>query len=103
MGDHTTYGAPTPALVCARVGPEHPAVACGGASCIAENVMVQATALGLASVYVMAVPTVMQGKPELLEALQLREGFLPLVMVAVGHAAAPHDARKPARLPCRVL
>lgn len=103
MGDHPTYGAPTLVFICAKVNPEYPAVAYGGASCIAENVMIQAAALELASVYVMAVPTVMQSKPELLKTLQLRAGFLPLVMVAVGHAATSHDARKPARLSCRVL
>ena len=61
------------------------------------------TALGLASVYIMAVPTVMQGKPELLEKLEMSEGFIPVVLVSVGKAKNEKFAEKKNRLRSTVL
>lgn len=98
MGDHPTYEAPTLIFVCVKPNPQFEVIPYCGASCIAENIMIQATDLGLASVYIMAVPTVMQGKPELLEKLPLGEGFIPVILVSVGHAAQDHTAAKPKRL-----
>ena len=98
MGDHPTYEAPTLIFICVKPDPQFAMIPYCGASCIAENIMVQATDLGLASVYIMAVPTVMQGKPELLEKLPFSEGFIPVILVSVGHAAQEHTAGKPQRL-----
>ena len=98
MGDHPTYDAPTLIFICVKPNPQFEMIPYCGASCIAENIMIQATDLGLASVYIMAVPTVMQGKPELLEKLPLSESFIPVILVSVGHAAQEHTAAKPQRL-----
>ena len=98
MGDHPTYEAPTLIFVCVKPNPQFEMIPYCGASCIAENIMIEATDLGLASVYIMAVPTVMQGKPELLEKLPLGEGFIPVILVSVGHAAQAHSVGKADRL-----
>ena len=98
MGDHPTYEAPTLIFVCVKPDPQFEMIPYCGASCIAENIMIQATDLGLASVYIMAVPTVLQSKPELLEKLLLGEGFIPVILVSVGHAAKEHTSVKPQRL-----
>ena len=98
MGDHPTYEAPTLIFICVKPNPQFAMIPYCGASCIAENIMIEATDRGLASVYIMAVPTVMQEKPELLERLPISEGFIPVVLVSVGHAAQEHQAGKPERL-----
>ena len=65
--------------------------------------MIQATAMGLASVYIMAVPTVMQSKDNLLEKLQITSGFIPIVMVSVGYAVSDNTNNKDNRLRSRIL
>ena len=101
MGDHPTYEAPTLMLICVKPNPKFQMIPYCGASCIAENIMVQATDLGLASVYIMAVPTILQGKPELLEKLNITRGFIPVVLVSIGHAVEKHDEGKIDRLKVR--
>lgn len=93
IGEHPTYQAPTLFLISAKENAQFPAIPYSNASCIAENIMIQATALELASVYIMAVPTVMQQKPELLRELGIPADFSPAVMVAVGKASelASHE------------
>ena len=103
MGDHPTYEAPTLMFICVKPNEQFGMIPYCGASCIAENIMIQATALGLASVYIMAVPTVMQGKPELLEKLEMSEGFIPVVLVSVGKAKNEKFAEKKNRLRSTVL
>lgn len=103
MGDHPTYEAPTLMFICVKPDEQFEMIPYCGASCIAENIMVQATALGLASVYIMAVPTAMQGKPELLEKLRMSEGFIPVVLVSVGKAKDEHEKKKPDRLKVSVI
>ena len=103
MGDHPTYEAPTLMFICVKPNEQFKMIPYCGASCIAENIMIQATSLGLASVYIMAVPTVMQEKPELLEKLKMSEGFIPIVLVSVGKAKNEHDVKKADRLIVSVL
>ena len=103
MGDHPTYEAPTLMFICVKPDEQFEMIPYCGALCIAENIMVQATALGLASVYIMAVPTVMQEKPELLEKLNMSEGFIPVVLVSVGKAKKESDVKKADRLKVSVI
>lgn len=98
MGDHPTYEAPTLIFICVKPNSQFAMIPYCGASCIAENIMIEATDLGLASVFTMAVPTVMQEKPELLAKLPLSKGFIPVVLVPVGHAAQDRQGGKPERL-----
>lgn len=86
MGEHPTYEAPTLMLISAKENADFPMIPYCNASCMAENIMIAATAMDLASVYIMAVPTVMQQKPELLNELGIDNAFLPVVMIAIGYA-----------------
>ena len=98
LGDHPTFQAPTLMILSVLPNERLPMVAYCNASCAAENIMVQATALGLASVFLMGVPLVMRERPALLEKLNIVDGFMPVVVVAVGHAKRPGAAQKPERL-----
>lgn len=49
--------------------------------------MIEAIALGLASVYIMAVSTILR-KKKLMKMLEIWDGFVSVVMVAVGYANA---------------
>lgn len=56
-------------------------------SAAAENVMVQAAALGLGSVYVMGGALALNKQPELLKKLEVDPAFEVMTIVAVGKAA----------------
>lgn len=103
MSDHPTYEAPTLMFICAKPNPQFEMLPYCGGSCIAENIMIQATSLGLGSVYIMAVPTVMQEKQELLEKIEIKEGYLPIILVSVGYAKSTEIPEKPKRLETRIL
>ncbi len=94
MGEHPTYKAPTLFIISVKENAQFPAIPYCNASCMAENIMIQAAALELASVYIMAVPTVMQKKPELLSKLDIGDGFFPAVMVAVGKEKNPNHKKR---------
>lgn len=103
MGDHSAYEAPALMILSAKVNEQFPMISYCNVSCAAENIMIQATDLGLATVFIMAVPTVMQSKPDLLETLNIVDGFMPLIMVAVGHAKNELEISKPERLVTEIL
>lgn len=103
MGDHPTYQAPTLIFICVKPNPQFEMIPYCGASCIAENIMIQAAALGLGSVYIMSVPAVMQRKPELLRMLPMSGGFMPVILVAAGYAESDTDRPKPDRLKATVI
>lgn len=58
------------------------------ASVAAENIMIEATSLGLGSVYVMGGAVALNQHADLLKKLDLPDGFDVEVIVAVGQAAA---------------
>lgn len=62
------------------------------ASAAAENVMVQAAALGLGSVYVMSGALAVNGHPDLLKQIGVDDGYQLTVIVAVGKAAEESPA-----------
>ena len=70
---------------------------------MAENIMIAATAMELASVYIMAVPTVIQQKPELLHELGIGSAFLPVVMIAIGCAGDHIGERKEKNIAVKLL
>ena len=59
------------------------------ASAAAENIMVQAAALNLGSVYVMSGALALNDHPEILSQLGIDQGYPLSVIVAVGQAAEP--------------
>ena len=103
MGEHPTYEAPTLMLISIKGNKEFPMIPYCNASCMAENIMIEATALGLASVYIMAVPTVLQQKKELMKRLEIEDGFIPVVMVAVGYAKDEVECKRENKITCKCI
>lgn len=103
MGEHPTYEAPTLMLISVKENKDFPMIPYCNASCMAENIMIEATALGLASVYIMAVPTVLQQKKELMNKLEIEAGYIPVVMVAVGYAKDEVECTKENKIICKCI
>lgn len=82
---HPTYGAPTLVVISSTANETSEAVPIANASCIAENMMIEANDLGINSLYMMGVPLFIQKNKELLEKLNLPNGHTPLVVVGLGH------------------
>ena len=87
------YGVPVMVLVSAKPGMP-PAIEFQNAAAIIENMLLTATDLGLGSVYLMGAIAALKTKPELVEMLDLPEGFVPIAAAAIGHAAAPAVQRE---------
>ena len=103
MGEHPTYEAPTLMIISVKENKEFPMIPYCNASCMAENIMIEATALGLASVYIMAVPTVLQQKKELMKRLEIEDGFSLVVMVAVGYAKDDVECKRENKITCKCI
>lgn len=103
MGEHPTYEAPTLMLICTKENKEFPMIPYCNASCMAENIMIEATALGLASVYIMAVPTVLQQKKDLMNKLKIEAEYIPVVMVAVGYAKDEVECKRENKITCKCI
>ena len=99
---HPTYGAPT-LVVISSTPNEQPAVPFANASCIAENIMIEANDLGVNSLYMMGVPLFIQGNAELLDKLNLPDGHTPLVVVALGHDKDDVEVVKEERLAYEII
>ena len=82
---HPTYGAPTLVVISSTENETSEAVPIANASCIAENMMIEANDMGINSLYMMGVPLFIQKNKELLEKLNLPNGHTPLVIVGLGH------------------
>lgn len=93
---HPLYNAPTCILVSVKKEEGMPAAMHPlSASCIMENMLVEATELGLGSTYLMGAPAVMSQVPELCKAVKVPDGFTPIAMAAVGHAAESPTKKEP--------
>ncbi|WP_283583714.1 nitroreductase family protein [Limosilactobacillus difficilis] len=82
--DNAAYGAPLLFLIATKNDSKFGE---RDASAAAENVMIQATALGLGSVYVMSGALKINSDSQLLSSLGLEQGYQATVMVPVGRAA----------------
>ncbi len=63
------------------------------AACLAENMLLRATDLGLGNLYIRGVVRFLAKDAELLRALGIPEDMTPVCGVAVGHAAEPVSPR----------
>ncbi len=79
------YGAPTLIIVSAK-NTSTPAREYGNASCVIENMSLASTDIGVGNVYIMGAMAALAYHPDLVEALQLPEGFVPVAALAVGYA-----------------
>lgn len=74
------------------------------ASAAAENIMVQASSLGLGSVYVMSGALKLNSQADLLAKLQVPDGFVVSTIVAVGHIDGKVEAEdRSQRYQCRQI
>lgn len=103
MGEHPAYEAPTLMLISVKENKDFPMIPYCNASCMAENIMIEATALGLASVYIMAVPTVLKQKKDLMRRLEIGDGFIPVIMVAVGYAKDEVECVRENKITCKCI
>lgn len=103
MGEHPTYEAPTLMMISVQENKDFLMIPYCNASCMAENIMIEATALGLSSVYIMAVPTVLQKKKELMKQLEIKSGFIPVVMVAIGYANTEAECKRENKIICTCI
>lgn len=87
--DNACYGAP---LLFAIATKKDSQFGERDASAAAENVMVQATALGLGSVYVMGGALALNNHPDLLQRIGVDDGYQLTVIVAVGRPAEDSTA-----------
>lgn len=86
--NNACYGAPLLFVIATK---QESAFGERDASAAAENVMIQATALHLGTVYVMGGAQALNQHPELLSKLGIDTGYEATVIVAVGHPAGPVD------------
>lgn len=87
------YGAPTLIFVSAKFEREDN-IEYANVGCIMENMAVAATALGVDSVYLWGFIRVVRANADLLAALRLPEGFIPVSALAVGYGTATDDAEE---------
>lgn len=93
---HPLYNAPTCILVSVKkeegmLAAAHPM----SASCIMENMLIEAAGLGLGSAFLMGTAMVMAQNPELCKEAKVPDGFMPVAMAAIGHAAATTVKKEP--------
>ena len=65
------------------------------ASCAMENILLEATELGLGSAYLMVAASVSARIPELCAALDIPDDYKPIAMAAVGHSAVKMKIKEP--------
>ena len=82
------YGAPTLVLICAEPATV-PGLDMANAGCIAENMMLAATDLGLGSVYLHGAAMTVANNEELRTLVQIPEGFNAIASVALGYPTEP--------------
>lgn len=90
-----TYGVPT-LIIMSVTGPSDDMIEYCNVACAIENMTLAATNLGLGSVYLWGFLKKLRLHPEVIEKLQLPEGYVPLSGIGIGHAAepiAPHEPK----------
>ncbi len=100
---HPTYGAPTLVVISSAPNANSELVPIANASCIAENIMVEANDLGINSLYMMGVPLFIQSNEEILEKLNLPQDHTPLVVVGLGHDKDEVNVVKEERLSFEII
>lgn len=83
------YGAPTLIIVSGKPSEKAPNIEVHNAACIVENMALAATDLGLGNVYLLGFLFAISTKKELIEKLNLPDGFVPVAALAVGHPTEP--------------
>jgi len=88
------YGAPT-IIVLSVTGPSKDSIEYSNVGCAIENMTLEATNLGLGSVYLWGWLHKLRKQPELIAKFNLPEGYSIISAMAVGYAADPATPREP--------
>lgn len=88
------YNAPT-IIVLSVTGPSKDNIEYSNVGCAIENMMLEATNLGLGSVYLWGWLHKLRKRPELIARFNLPEGYSIISALAVGYAADPATSREP--------
>ncbi|WP_378956878.1 nitroreductase family protein [Pelosinus sp. sgz500959] len=88
------YGAPTLVIISGKPNDKAPTVAIANASCIIENMTLAATNLNIGSVYLLRSIFAINANQELIEDLNLPEGFFPAAGIALGYPNEPFTIEK---------
>ena len=88
------YGAPTLVIVSSKKHSRIPNIEYANAACIIENMLLAATDLGLGSVFLWGFIGPLNASPDILNKLDIPEGFTPVSGVALGYPAEPLDDEK---------
>lgn len=83
-GYNPLYGAPAMIILSAPNGNDSNGFNMANVSCAAENMIVEATELGLGTCFVMG-PMISFANPELVKKIKIPEAYIPLVGVLVGY------------------
>lgn len=92
-GVDVIYNVPTLILVSSTVHEQLPAIGLANASCIIQNMSLAATDLGLGNVYFLGPVVPLSKNPELVQKLNLPEGFVPTAALGVGYPVNPIKER----------
>jgi len=85
-GMHPSYGAPTLILVSGKTRPEgSDELQYSNAGCIMQNMALEATELGLGSVYLKGMISAIEKNKEICEELNLPKDYIPIAALAVGY------------------
>ena len=82
------YNAPTLVIISAR--DDGNGLYKENSACVAMNMLLSATALGLGSIYLNLVIGLIKQHKEVVDKLNLPEGFVPVVGVGIGYADGEH-------------
>ncbi|HIY00500.1 MAG TPA: nitroreductase family protein [Candidatus Blautia faecipullorum] len=85
-GYNPLYGAPVMILLSAPGGNDSKGFNMANISCAAENMIIQASDLGLGTCFVMG-PTIAFSDPSLTKKIELPQGYIPLAGVLIGYPA----------------
>lgn len=88
------YGAPTVIVISSSHG-SIPELDMANAGTIAQTMMLAATSLEIDCCYVWGTVLAVRADSDLMEDLQLPEGYEPIASVAFGYAAEPDESEKP--------
>lgn len=87
------FGAPAMVLVSAKPG-RMPGVDATNAGCVAENMALAATDLGIASIVWGGAAVAVSQDPARMKKLGIPEGFAPVIALSLGYAAAEEPAKE---------
>lgn len=88
------YDAPTLVVISGKPHDKYPHAELANAACIIENMALSATDIGIGSVYLWGIISVLCSDKELLKDLNLPEGFIPASGIALGYPSEPLTTEK---------